>query len=121
MRNAKTEIMTEDMNLTTSYQTVDFPASLGAVYQHGGQVVLTFLRTSGTSITFIVDEYFSALTGWVPRTEKSGSSLNLMEITCTEAAFAYAFPTVAEKIRVRVKAASTDEDLDLYLTVGEIV
>lgn len=119
-RNAVTKAMTEALDLTTAYQTVNYPSDLGAVFAHGGQVVLTFKRTNGTSITFKIDEYFNEDTGWVQRTEDDGANLTLIERTCTESAFSYAFTTAAEKVRVQVKAASTDEDLDLYITVGEI-
>lgn len=120
-RNAKTVIMTEGLDMLTTYQTINQPADLGAIYAHGGQVVFTFKRTSGASITFKIDEWFDENTGWVPRTEDDGTNLTLIERISTEAAFSYAFTTAATKVRVQAKASSTNEDLDLYLTVGEIL
>lgn len=119
-RNARTVILQEDIDITTSYQTIEQPADLGAIFAHGGQVVLSFKRTSGTSITFQVEEYFGELTGWVTHVEDDGTNLAAKERTSTEAAFQYAFSTLAEKVRVKVKGATGNEVLDLYLTVGEI-
>lgn len=120
MRNAKTVQLASALDMTTNYQTIDFPSDLGAVVAQGGQCVLTFKRTGGTSITFKIDEYFSELTGWIPKGEDDGSAINTIERTVTDANFSFAFSTLAEKIRVQAKASSTTEDLDVFLTVGEI-
>lgn len=120
MRNSITVTMQESAAIDTSYGTpVEQPASLGAVIQHGGQVVLTFKRTNGTSVTFKIDEYFNGNTGWVAKTEDDGSNLNLIERTSTEATFSYAFTTLAEKVRVYLKGAGSEE-VELLLTVGEV-
>ncbi len=106
--------------IATSYGTpVEQPAALGALIQHGGQVVLSFLRTNGTSVTFKIDEYFGAATGWVAKTEDDGTDLTPIERTSTEATFSYAFTTLAEKVRVYLKGAGSEE-VELLLTVGEV-
>mgnify|MGYP001594001346 FL=1 len=120
MRNAITKTMDGALALTTSYQVVAQPADLGAVIAHGGQVVLTFARTGGTSVTFKVEEYMGELTGWVFRTEDDGTNLAVIERTSTVASFSYAFSTLAEKIRVSAKGAGS-ETLNLLMTVGEII
>lgn len=119
MRNITAQ-MQASTAIATSYGTaIAQPASLGAVIHHGGQVVLTFKRTGGTSVTFKIDEYFSEATGWVTKTEDNGSSLITLERTSTLSAFQYAFRSVAEKVRVYMKGAGS-EAVELLLTVGEI-
>lgn len=120
MRNAKTVQLADALDMTTAYQTIDFPTDLGAVVAHGGQCVITFKRTGGTSITFKIDEYFDSQTGWIPKGEDDGTNISAIERTSTDSEFSFAFSTLAEKVRVQAKAASTDEDLDVFLTVGEI-
>lgn len=120
MRNAITKTLQESTAIATSYGTpVEQPAELGALFAHGGQVVLSFQRTNGTSVTFKIDEYFGEATGWVAKTEDDGTNLNLFERTSTLSAFQYAFPTVAEKVRVYLKGAGSEE-VALELTVGDI-
>lgn len=121
MRNAKTVEMTSALALTTSYQTVEQPSDLGAVVQHGGQVVLTFKRTSGSTVTFQVEEYMGEDAGWVSKTEDNGTTLAILEKACTEADFSFAFTTLAEKVRVQVKATTGSPTLQLLLTVGEVL
>lgn len=120
MRNAISKQMQDSTAIATSYGTpVEQPAELGALFQHGGQCVLSFLRTNGTSVTFKIDEYFNG--NWIPKVEDDGAgSLVLLEKTCTLAEFQYAFPTLAEKIRVYLKGAGSEE-VELNLTVGEIM
>lgn len=120
MRNAKTIQIATALDMTTGYQTIDFPAELGAVIANGGQVVITFKRTGGTSITFKIDEKFSELTGWIPKGEDDGTNISAIERISTDSEFSFAFSSLAEKVRVQVKASSTTEDLDVFLTVGEI-
>lgn len=127
MRNKLTVQLADGLALTTSYQNVAQPASLGSVAMKGGQVVLTFKRTSGTSITFKVDELFSYQTagveevGWTTRKEvnAAGTGMDDIEITETDSTFSYAFTTLADQIRVQVKGAGS-EVLDLLMTVGEV-
>jgi hypothetical protein len=120
MRNAITTQIQASTAIDTSYGTpVAQPASLGALYQHGGQVVLQFKRTAGTSVTFKIDEYFSETTGWVPMVEDDGSDLTTLERTCTNTSFSFAFTTLAEKIRVYVKGAGS-ESVEINLVTGEV-
>lgn len=127
MRNKRTVQLADGLALTTSYQNVEQPASLGSVHAHGGQVVLSFKRTSGTSITFKVDELFSYQTGgveevgWTTRKEvdSAGTGMDDIEITETDSTFSYAFTTLADKIRVQIKGAGS-EVADLLMTVGEV-
>jgi len=60
-RGTRTTQIADGEALTTSYEalTVDIPSIIG----DGGQVVLTFKRTNGTSITFKIEEQFSEDTG----------------------------------------------------------
>lgn len=119
MRNTITKEMVNALALTTNYQIVDYPSNFSGVIANGGQAVLTFKRTNGTSITFKIDEYFGENTGWVQKTEDDGTNLTLIERTSTESAFSYAFPTLAEKIRVHIKGAG-GETAQVLLSVGEI-
>ena len=127
MRNKQTIELTTGLALTTSYQDVDQPASFGSVVMKGGQVVLHFKRTSGTNISFKVDELFSHQTagaediGYTTRKEvdSAGTGLDDIEITETDSAFSYAFTTLADKIRVQIKGAGS-EVADVYMSVGEV-
>lgn len=118
-RNTRTVEMASALALTTSYQTVDFPSGQKAVVASGGQVVLSFKRTNGTSVTFQIEEYLGEAAGWITHVEDDGTNLTALERTSTLAAFQYAFTTLAEKIRVKVKGIGSEE-LDLLLTVGEV-
>ncbi len=120
MRNAISKQIATALALTTDYQTVAYPSDLGAVIGKGGQVVLTFKRTGGTSITFSVEEYFDAQTGWVPMSQNSAGTLSLLERTSTMATFSWAFTTLAEQVRVKIKGAG-GETADVLLTVGEVI
>ena len=111
--------MVAGLALTTSYQTVDYPTSTKSILASGGQVVLNFQRTNGTSVTFQIEEYFGEKTGWVTHTEDGGTTLTAVERISTLASFQYAFTTLAEQIRVKVKGAGSEE-LDLYLVAGEV-
>ena len=127
MRNKITVPLADGLALTTSYQNITQPDSFGSVAMKGGQVILTFKRTSGTSITFMVDELFSYLVGgveevgWTTRKtiNAAGTGLDDIEITETDSAFSFAFTTLADKIRVQAKGAGS-EVLDLLMTVGEV-
>lgn len=131
-RNKKTIQIADGLALTTSYQNVTLPTAaatqIGSIFAHGGQVVLSFKRTNGTSITFKVDELFSYLdssgnevVGWATRKEvdSAGTGMDDIEITEADSTFHYAFTTMADSIRVQVKGAGSEE-LDLLVSVGEI-
>lgn len=128
MRNKITKQIADGLALTTSYQNVSQPADLGSIGLKGGQVVLSFKRTSGTSITFKVDELFSfkdangaEVVGFTTRKEvdSAGTGMDDIEITEADSVFSYAFTTLADEIRVQVKGVGSEE-LDLLLTVGEV-
>lgn len=122
MRNVITKQMQASTVIGGVYTTpVEQPASLGSLVMKGGQCVLTFKRTvAGTGIVFKIDEYFGATGGWVTKTIQSGSDLNLLEITSLLETFSYAFPTMADKIRVYAKGVTGTESIETILTVGEI-
>lgn len=129
MRNKETKQMASSLDITTAYQTVSQPSGWGSVALKGGQVVLTFKRTSGTSLTFKVDELFSykntsgvEVVGFTTRKEVDsvGTGMDDIEITETDTTFSYAFTTLADEIQVQVKGGDGDEVLDLLMTVGEV-
>jgi len=127
--NKKTVRLADTFDVTTSYQNIEQPADLGAVHAHGGQVVLTFKRTGGTSIIFKVQELFSYQEAGVEavgyttrqRVDGLGTGLEEIELTETDTEFTYAFPTLADKVRVQVKGGDGNEVLDLLMTVGQIM
>jgi hypothetical protein len=120
MRNAITVEVQASTTLATSYGTpVEQPASLGALIQQGGQCILSFIRTGGTDVTFKIDEYFGEKTGWVAKTLDTAQTLTALEVTSTLSAFSYAFPTLAEKIRVYAKDSGAGA-VEIDLTVGDI-
>lgn len=80
------------------------------------QIVLTVKRTGGSTVTFKIAEQFSSLTGFIPKTEDNGTALVLLERTCTEANFSYAFQSICETMQLSVKGAGT---VDIYLTIGD--
>lgn len=122
MRNAKTVSMATNTAMSTSYgDAIEQPASLGALFAHGGQVILNFQRSGGTHVTFYIEEYFNSITGWVPRVEDDGTNLTTIERVSTLASFSYAFTTLAEKIKVYVKDSGSGTLSELNLTVGEIL
>ena len=118
-RNAITKQIASSLQLTTSYQTVEYPDDLGAIFAKGGQVVFTVKRTGGTNTSFKIDEKFSELTGFIPKTEDDGSALSAIERTNTEASYSYAFQSIAEKAQIQLKGAD-DPVVDVFITVGEI-
>lgn len=112
--------MVENLALTTDYQIVDFPVDSGSVLSKGGQCVITIQRTGGTGITFKVDEYFTADTGWVPKMDDDGTTLTAFDRTSTEAVIQYPLPTLAEMVRVQIKGTDGNEVVDVFITMGEI-
>lgn len=120
-RGSRTIKIADNFDVTTSYQDINVSDYLDqSIISEGGQVVLTFKRTGGTSLTFKLAEQFSDSTGYIPRTEDDGSDLTLIERTSAEASFSYAFTTLAQDLRVSIKGASGDEALEAYITVGEV-
>lgn len=119
MRNSITKQIADNFDVTTSYQELSI-ADFGSTIGHGGQCVLTFKRTLGTSIIFKIDESFSDLAGYIPKSEDDGTNLTLIERTSTMESFSYAFPTLAENVKVWVKGGDGNEVLDAFISVGEI-
>lgn len=121
-----TQLLSAAITLTGTYQnlTLDL-SSLGSLaVNERNQVVLSFVRASGTTITFLPYELFSYQVsgveqiGYTPLMKDDGAgTLSVSEETCTVDSFSFSFSTSADNIRVAVKGNGV---FAVYATVAKV-
>jgi hypothetical protein len=122
-----TQKLTAAITLTGSYQYLEFDAStIGSLAVNmRNQVVLSFVRASGSTITFVPNELNTYKNGsgveeigWTPVMKDDGAgTLTPSEFTSTEASFSFSFSTMADNIRIGVKGTGV---YSVYASVAKV-
>lgn len=122
-----TQLLASNLALSGTYQYLALDVSvLGSLaVNKRNQVILHFVRSSGTTVTFLPGELHGyqvagvEQVGYTPLMKDDGAgTLVPAEFTCTEAAFSFSFSTAADVIRVGVKGTGT---FSVYATVAQVI